>query len=889
MWIPLNEDVSGPTTIGTVSASDPDGDTLTYSADWLLWECNSWECVYSSGNHWEQQLGSIEPFTVNSSSGEITLTGMLDHEQSSAYSFTIYVSDGELSTVADVYVGVSDVDEAPVVSNPGDKNSAEGEMIEPLQIDAFDEDHPQSHGLTYSASGLPEGLSIGTHSGVISGKIAYDAAETNGGTYNVEITVTDPDGLEGTTSFTWTVTNAAIGTLTGTEQENGADTTNSITVAGTSSNAISVLQGNELALTLTPGAEGTLPSGGDIRYRADAIGAVTQTGTFATTPLIMPMSGELTTILVGIDLNGDGILHQETEVTHSFSVNTTDIRFDDVVGVAWEGGLLDFAIKVTSVGSDLTRLDIDVDRDGTTDASSTDYNEDTGTFLILDADVIDLVGSPAGEDGTYTATATATLANGQTKSQDFSITVGKVLPIISVDFSTDPIFSGQAFSPTITVTETGPDTISLVTVEWGDGFSDSFTSSPGTVSHTYTSDADYVMTVSATSEDGTSTETRQVLIGDVGEPPADYRPVIREAELVSIDPENNSATVTVYVEDYDGLPITNPNAIEWDLDLNGEFDDGTVGFTANVPYDSDSFYGWSFAIRVTNLAGEVNEAIFGFVVAGTQAPTGPTVRTARENFKKLTPGFDDTWEVHHILQVGRHESASGVENILADRFRDEMGINVNKPKYLRGVHKVHHYELNALQRLYWGQLREEMEDTYGFPVTKEFAMKNCNLSDYKEWAEAISEDPRYTSKWIKHGTDSWLFPTRTRRIAKTNDYFKNDLAHWVKGKGTWFQGKGIILSSVVYLTLFYDSACACASMANNSDTALAKWDAFESLYHQGLAELRGPHGKLTQNTAHHINAAWKDYCLSTNLDSEAVEKIHTVIGAYIDNEATTDP
>ena len=316
----MPEDTSEGTTIGTVAASDPDGDALTYSIGFQYGECNVWGCetclVLLPAGDWESMVPG-SPFAIDDS-GNITLNNELDHEHYSGYLLSVVVGDGEWNTTADGHVWVSDVDEAPDVSNPGDQTSVEGETIQPLQINAFDEDHPQSHGLSYSATGLPEGLNIDCYTGVISGTVAYDAAETNGGTYDVEITVTDTSTLVGTTSFTWTVTNAAIGTLIGTKQENGADTTNSITVAGTSSNAITVLQGNEVALTLTPGAEGTLPAGGDIRYRADAIGAVTQTGTFATTPLITPMSGELTTILVGIDLNGDGILQQETEVTHSF-------------------------------------------------------------------------------------------------------------------------------------------------------------------------------------------------------------------------------------------------------------------------------------------------------------------------------------------------------------------------------------------------------------------------------------------------------------------------------------------------------------------------------------------------------------------------------------------
>ncbi|RMG03381.1 MAG: hypothetical protein D6741_02345, partial [Planctomycetota bacterium] len=397
-----------------------------------------------------------------------------------------------------------------------------------------------------------------------------------------------------------------------------------------------------------------------------------------------------------------------TDGTGQDSLGDADLVFGKLVGVGWEGGNLDFVLEVTtSSGESVDHIEIDLDRDGTSDLYSMDYNQSTGAFLILDSDTLGLLGDPPGEDGTYTATAIAFLSNGDAESQDFTVTVGQVLPIISIDYPVDLLLPGDAFYPTITVTETGPDTIQSVVVDWGDGTTDFFTGSPGTISHTYTAASVYTLTVSATSEDGTSTKTREVEVGDVAPNPPDDRPVIVDANVV-INPDN-TATITLNATYPDGTPITDPNAVEWDLDLDGEFDDAT-GLTATVPYSIDPYYPYSAAVRVTDASGATRSALFGFVGSGQVTPQGPTIHTYRAEFVKATKAFPQNWQVHHTLPVVRHTFKDGTkENILADRFWKERGINVNDLQYLRGVHPTHHLELNHLQTAFWQQMLDEMK------------------------------------------------------------------------------------------------------------------------------------------------------------------------------------
>ncbi|WNM35394.1 putative Ig domain-containing protein [Streptomyces sp. Li-HN-5-11] len=81
------------------------------------------------------------------------------------------------------------------VTNPGNQSTTTGSSVS-LQISASDSG---SASLTYSASGLPTGLSINGSTGLISG------TASTAGTYSVTVTASDSTGASGSTSFTWTV------------------------------------------------------------------------------------------------------------------------------------------------------------------------------------------------------------------------------------------------------------------------------------------------------------------------------------------------------------------------------------------------------------------------------------------------------------------------------------------------------------------------------------------------------------------------------------------------------------------------------------------------------------------------------------------------------------
>ena len=94
------------------------------------------------------------------------------------------------------------------VTNPGSQSNLSGTAITALQISATDTQSGAT--LTYSATGLPSGLSISS-SGRITG------TPTAAGSNSVTVTATDGSGYHGSATFNWTITNAVSVTNPGSQ------------------------------------------------------------------------------------------------------------------------------------------------------------------------------------------------------------------------------------------------------------------------------------------------------------------------------------------------------------------------------------------------------------------------------------------------------------------------------------------------------------------------------------------------------------------------------------------------------------------------------------------------------------------------------------------------
>jgi len=115
-------------------------------------------------------------------------------------SFTYQVSDGTTtSNVATMTLTVQDVNQPPQLYLPGPLINSEGDSVY-VGLMAWD---PDGDTLSFSAEGLPPGLTLDAGSGVISGALDYESS----GSYVVSVTVSDSHGATASGSFTWEVAN----------------------------------------------------------------------------------------------------------------------------------------------------------------------------------------------------------------------------------------------------------------------------------------------------------------------------------------------------------------------------------------------------------------------------------------------------------------------------------------------------------------------------------------------------------------------------------------------------------------------------------------------------------------------------------------------------------
>jgi VCBS repeat-containing protein len=185
---PIDENAPGGTVVGTVAASDPDGDTLSYSLT-------------------DDADGR---FVIDPATGEITVAdgAALDHETAAEHQIEVEVTDADgLSASKTFTIAVADLNEAPSVSGLSASEVAEnapgGTVIGSVFASDPDDGDTLSFALIDDADGR---FVIDPATGEIT--VADGAAldHETAAEHQIEVEVTDAEGLSATRSFAIQVT-----------------------------------------------------------------------------------------------------------------------------------------------------------------------------------------------------------------------------------------------------------------------------------------------------------------------------------------------------------------------------------------------------------------------------------------------------------------------------------------------------------------------------------------------------------------------------------------------------------------------------------------------------------------------------------------------------------
>ncbi|MBC6409030.1 MAG: cadherin repeat domain-containing protein [Ekhidna sp.] len=353
----IAEDAQKSTEVGTVSATDADGDDLTFSI--------------ADGN-------TENAFAINTSTGIITVAGSLDFEAARTYTLTVNVSDGTASNAASITINVEDVNETPVIAvnqtftvrENAANNTAVGE------VKAADEENDD---LMFSITSGNTGnvFAINTSTGVITvaGTLDYETTRT----YTLAVSVTDGT-LSSTADITVNVANVNDNMPVITAQSSisiGENTPNNTTV-GTMQAADA--DGDDLTFAIASGNDGDA-------FAIDPMtGVITVVGTldFETTrtyTLTLIVSDGIASIVTEITISITDENDKPTIFAQGFSV-AEDAGTNTAVGTVQANDLEDDDLTFSiSDGNTDNAFAIDPMTGVITVAGTLDY-ETTRTYIL---------------------------------------------------------------------------------------------------------------------------------------------------------------------------------------------------------------------------------------------------------------------------------------------------------------------------------------------------------------------------------------------------------------------------------------------------------------------------------------------------------------------------
>ena len=542
--------------------------------------------------------------------GQATLTLNPDYQTAGTHTLTVIAGhrgtvcgdDRRMVPFAPVThtfaITIGETNRAPVIEDPSNIVVAEGDALS-LSIVATDPDG-DGQTLTYSALGLPSGLSINPTTGTISGTPTFDAA----GTYNVTVTVTD-DGvpsLNAQASFNLDVTNTNRAPV----MPSQADTT--------------VAEGSAVSLSLTA----TDPDNDNLSYGATGLPAGLAidnvTGVISGTPTFDAAG----TYSITVTVTDDGVPSLNAQATFNLDVTNTNrapvipTQADTTVA---EGSAVSLSLAATDPDND-----------------NLSYGA-TGlpTGLTIDSITSVISGTPTFDAaGTYSITVTVTddgvpSLNAQA-TFNLDVTNTNRAPVIPTQADTT-VAEGSAVSLSLAATDPDNDNLSYGATGLPAGLT--INSATGVINGTPTFDAagTYNVTVTAT-DDGVPSLNAQATFN------LDVTSTNRAPVMTS--PSTLSTT--------EGLPF--------ELTLQATDPDGdTLSFTAEGLPAGLILNATTGVISGSSSIGSAGNHQITFTVSDNGTPslydTNAVYLTVLVNPDSDSDGMDDDWELAWFETLAR--------------------------------------------------------------------------------------------------------------------------------------------------------------------------------------------------------------------------------------------
>ncbi|MFH1873504.1 MAG: putative Ig domain-containing protein [Pseudomonadota bacterium] len=412
-------------TVYTATATDPDaGTTLTYA------------------------LGGADAalFSIDGNTGVVAFLTAPNREAptdagaDNVYDITVTASDTLITTGAHaVAITVTNVNEAPT-STPVTPVPAVVNQVYSFNASGNFADVDAGDTLSYSATGLPSGLTISSGTGIISG-----TATTEDLTNAVTVTATDGGGLTTSQSFNLAVVTAPV-------------------ITAIAANVAQAKSGDALTLTATVSEAVTVTGSPTLTFDVGGTAMIATytggTGTTSLTFVATTSAGDDSSVLVsainiagGIvgDVSGQQLVTPVGTAVTSFIIDNSNPVFTSATtaNFAENGTGTAYATATT----DATTL---VYTKGGADAALFNIDANTGAVSFATAPNFEAA-TDSGTDNVYDITVTATDALGHAANHNVAITVTNANEAPTLTSGTTANFAENATGTVYTVTATDPD------------------------------------------------------------------------------------------------------------------------------------------------------------------------------------------------------------------------------------------------------------------------------------------------------------------------------------------------------------------------------------------------------------------------------------------------